>query len=74
MCDIESHYDEKLIKDGYIARNGNPQKCECGCKEFKTMNEYFEFIVLELIRVEYQLYCANCGKTVGIWAYGYWQH
>lgn len=72
MCDIESHYDydEKLIKDGYIASNSTPLKCKCGCKEFKTANEYYE----EWFRVEYQLYCANCGKTVGIWAYGYWQH
>ena len=72
MYDIENHHDfvEKLIKDGYIARNGTPLKCECGCKEFKTVNEYFE----EWFRVEYQLYCTDCGKIVGIWAYGYWQH
>tara|TARA_R110000851_G_scaffold233479_1_gene386049 strand:+ start:475 stop:795 length:321 start_codon:yes stop_codon:yes gene_type:complete len=68
--DYEDHKDLKLIKEGYIAEDGHPKKCVCGCTEFKQVNQTYGEGWIE----EYSLECKNedCLKTVGHWAYGNW--
>lgn len=63
-------YIKEQIKEGYIAEDGHPKKCECGCTEFNQVNQTYGEGWIE----EYSLECKNedCLKTVGHWAYGNW--
>jgi len=67
---FEDYYKQQ-IKEGLISENGKPLKCECGCKEFISVNEYHGEGWIE----EYSLECTNqeCFKIVGHWAFGNWQ-
>jgi len=66
---FEDYYKEQ-IAEGYIAENGTPLKCGCGCTEFKQVNQYYGEGWIE----EYSLECTNedCLKIVGTWAFGHW--
>ena len=68
MSDMDK-YVKQLVDDGFIAEDGTPIKCSCGCTDFERVKEYYDTHSL----VEYQLQCARCNKIVGHWAYGYWQ-
>lgn len=59
------------VDNGYMSEDGTPLKCECGCTDFKQVNQYYGEGWIE----EYQLECKNeyCFKIVGHWAYGNWQ-
>jgi len=35
-------YLKKQIEDGYISEDGTPLKCECGCVNFKEVNQNWE--------------------------------
>ena len=61
----------RQIQEGFISEDGTPLKCECGCTDFKRVNEYFGEGYVE----EYSLECKNenCLKLVGTWSYGNWQ-
>lgn len=62
-------YIERQIKSGYINENGAPLKCpHCDGKNFEDRNEYYD----ESSLVEFQVWCVDCNKSVGIWAYGDW--
>jgi hypothetical protein len=62
-------YMKQQIKDGYIAENGKPLKCQfCDSKDFKLDNIFRE----EGYVVKYSIVCQYCGKTIGTWAYGGW--
>lgn len=64
-------YMKRQIEDGYITENGQPIKCECGCTEFKQVDQHYGEGHIE----EYSLECTNqeCLKTVGCWSFGHWQ-
>lgn len=62
-------YISERINSGFIAKDGKPLKCECGCIDFTDFDEYF----CQYGREEYAQKCNRCGKTVGRWAFGYWQ-
>jgi len=66
---FEEYYKQQ-IAEGYIAEDGTPLKCGCGCTEFKQVNQYYGEGWIE----EYSLECANedCLKIVGTWAFGKW--
>lgn len=67
--DLDMHeYAEKLISDGYIAEDGTPLKCQCGCEQLKSDNTYYEDTRI----IEYSVFCTECGTRVGIWSYGCW--
>jgi hypothetical protein len=68
-CYSIAEYLKGEIEAGYVAEDGTPLKCHCGCTEFTNVNEYF----CQYGREEYEQKCNNCGKIVGHWAYGYWQ-
>jgi hypothetical protein len=67
---IEDYFKER-IDGGYISENGAPLKCECGCTEFKDINQYYGEGWIE----EYSLECTNedCLKIVGTWSFGNWE-
>lgn len=65
--DLADYY-KKMIKDGLIAENGQPLKCECGCTEFEAVNCYGGEYGLE----EYDEKCTGCNKVVGSFHYGSW--
>ena len=67
---MEDYY-KKQIEEGYIEEDGTPLKCECGCVNFKQVNQVYGEGWIE----EYSLECRNedCLKIVGHWSYGYWQ-
>ena len=64
-------YMKEQIEEGYIAENGTPLKCWCGCTDFKQVKQYYCEHGIE----EYSLQCTNieCLKIVGHWAFGNWQ-
>ena len=64
-------YIKRQVDEGYIANDGRPIKCVCGCTEFKQVDQYYGEGYIE----EYSLECTNqdCLKIVGNWSYGYWQ-
>lgn len=73
MEEIEESFEEsfkRLTEEGYLTPYGEPTKCECGCTEFKQVNQYYGEGYIE----EYQLECTNqeCLKIVGTWSYGNW--
>ncbi len=51
-----------------------PITCDCGCKETEQRNIYKEDIGGILVEVEYSLYCKNCGRYLGSFAYGHWEY
>ena len=55
--------------DDYYKEN-LPIECDCGCKETEDYDEYYE----EYGRCEYKTKCANCGRYLGIYSYGYWDY
>jgi hypothetical protein len=64
-------YIKEQIKEGYIAEDGHPKKCVCGCTEFKQVDQHYGEGHIE----EYSLECTNqeCLNTVGSWSFGHWQ-
>tara|TARA_R110000765_G_scaffold398401_1_gene492766 strand:+ start:287 stop:505 length:219 start_codon:yes stop_codon:yes gene_type:complete len=64
-------YMKRQIDEGYISENGHPIKCECGCTEFKQVDQHYGEGHIE----EYSLECTNqeCLKKVGSWSFGHWQ-
>lgn len=71
MFDYKSYteYLNKLFEDGYIAKNGEPLKCEfCDSKELEDFNENYSDYGI----VEYSVKCEECGKVLAHWAYGDW--
>lgn len=67
--DTTEDYINDMIRQGYMAEDGTPLKCKCGCTDFEMSDEYRGSYGLE----EYSLKCTKCSMTVGHWAYGYWQ-
>lgn len=60
------------IKNGYIEPDGTPIKCiHCDSTELEEFNEY-HIDGYGSTLAEYSVRCKKCGKTVGHWAYGYW--
>lgn len=49
-----------------------PTRCACGCEEFEKADVYTEEVHGRPVEVEYKLYCKNCGKYLGSYAYGHW--
>jgi len=71
MFDNKSYteYLNKLFEDGYIAKDGEPLKCEfCNSKELEDFNESYNDYGL----MEYGVKCKDCGKVLAYWAYGNW--
>lgn len=70
MAGTFEDYIKRQINGGYIAEDLRPIKCECGCTEFKQVNQVYGEGWVE----EYSLECKNecCLKIVGHWAYGGW--
>lgn len=61
------------IKNGYIEPDGTPIKCiHCDSTELEEFNEY-HIDGYGSTLAEYSVRCKKCGKTVGHWAYGYWE-
>ena len=61
------------IKNGYIEPDGTPIKCiHCDSTELEEFNEYYIDGYGSTL-AEYSVRCKKCGKTVGHWAYGYWE-
>lgn len=61
-------YVQQLTDAGYIAENGTPLKCQhCDSKRFdeKTYRE-------GPYAVEIEVFCKDCSRRVGHWAYGIW--
>lgn len=69
---IDNTYDKyikMMIDEGYIDNNLEPIKCPyCDENDLEDRNKYYEGGYL----VECQVYCKNCGKKVGHYAYGNW--
>lgn len=60
------------IKCGYIEPDGTPIKCiHCDSTELEEFNEY-HIDGYGSTLAEYSVRCKKCGRTVGHWAYGYW--
>lgn len=60
------------IKNGYIEPDGTPIKCiHCDSTDLEEFNEYYIDGYGSTL-AEYSVRCKKCGKTVGHWAYGYW--
>ena len=60
------------IKNGYIEPDGTPIKCiHCDSIELEEFNEY-HIDGYGSTLAEYSVRCKKCGRTVGHWAYGYW--
>ena len=51
-----------------------PLNCDCGCTETEERNVYKDDICGTLTPVEWDLYCKNCGKYLGHFAYGHWEY
>ena len=60
------------IKCGYIEPDGTPIKCiHCDSTELEEFDEY-HIDGYGSTLAEYSVRCKKCGRTVGHWAYGYW--
>lgn len=60
------------IKNGYIEPDGTPIRCiHCDSTELEEFNEY-HIDGYGSTLAEYSVRCKKCGRTVGHWAYGYW--
>ena len=60
------------IKNGYIEPDGTPIKCiHCDSTDLEEFNEYYIDGYGSTL-AEYSVRCKKCGRTVGHWAYGYW--
>ena len=57
---------ENIMED----REELPLDCDCGCKETEMTDIYYQ----DHYMCEYQLRCKQCGKRLGIWAYGTWNY
>lgn len=64
---------KKDIEAGYIDEDGEPLKCyNCESERLEDTDEIVEELGSHCI-TEFKRVCKNCQKTVGHWAYGYWQ-
>lgn len=59
---------------GGIVMDNLPLECDCGCKGTEQKNICNEEIDGALVPVEYYLYCKECGKYLGYFAYGHWEY
>ena len=60
-----------LTENGYTNEKGRPLKCiHCNGINLDSRNHQY----MDTAGVcEYEVYCKECGKSIGHWAYGYWE-
>jgi hypothetical protein len=53
---------------GFCNDQGGPERCwNCGGKNFRETHHHMEHVVCEI-----DVYCSDCEKMLGNWAYGAW--
>lgn len=66
-------YEQRLLEllGYYDEEDGCPLKCiHCDSEELILCNFYF----MDFLLCEHDIKCGNCGKIVGHWAYGSYEH